>query len=313
MLINLLSDFFAVLENADPLGAYRRYFETHHRVLDAYWRNYVVDPESSHFPDVVRGTVLASRADLRAMLQRTDVPALASSVERRCGELLAIDVPFDIVLMVGVGAANAGELVVDGRGVAFVCLEHFTGVANPETRGLGLDPALVPLWLSHEIAHVVRYTAPHSRSDLRAAIDESDGCYSYWDTGRRVPLRELVVNEGLAVQTARAVSPGHAEWVYFGYTRRHYARIREMEAVLTRAVAEDIDRVGLGLRLRYLSDGMSDEARTVAHCVLPERTGYYLGNRMVERVVAERGLPWAIRASAEEIAVADSATTAITA
>ena len=41
------------------------------------------------------------------------------------------DVDFDVVLMVGVGAANAGELVVDGRGIAFVCLEHFTGVANP--------------------------------------------------------------------------------------------------------------------------------------------------------------------------------------
>ena len=25
------------------------------------------------------------------------------------------------------------------------------------------------------------------------------GYYSYWDTGRRAPLRELLVNEGLAV------------------------------------------------------------------------------------------------------------------
>jgi hypothetical protein len=55
--------------------------------------------------------------------------------------------------MAGVGAANAGELVVNGRGVAFVCLEHFTSIANPATRGLGLDPELIPMWLAHEIAH----------------------------------------------------------------------------------------------------------------------------------------------------------------
>ena len=32
---------------------------------------------------------------------------------------------------------------------------------------------------------------------------------------------------------------------------------------MSRAVAEDLDRSGLGLRLRYLSGGMSDEARTI--------------------------------------------------
>ena len=56
------------------------------------------------------------------------------------------------------GAANAGELVVDGRGVAFIALEHFTGVANPTTDGLGLDAELIPLWLAHEYAHAVRGT-----------------------------------------------------------------------------------------------------------------------------------------------------------
>ena len=101
------------------------------------------------------------------MLERTDVVALARNAEQQCDALLATDVDVDVVLMVGVGAANAGELVVDGRGVAFVCLEHFTGVPNAETEGLGLDPELIPLWLAHEFAHVVRYTSPTSRSELR--------------------------------------------------------------------------------------------------------------------------------------------------
>ena len=66
-------------------------------------------------------------------------------------------------------------------------------------------------------------------------------------------------------------------------------------------MVEDLDRAGLGLRLRYLSGGMSDEARTVDRYVLPERSGYYLGARMVEAAVAERGLAWAIRAPASEL------------
>jgi len=302
MLINLLPDFLAILDSTDRISAYRGFYESHQRLLQAYWHNYVIDPDSPHFLDVVRSTVMAERDDLRDMLARTDVVALVRETEARCRELLETDVDYDVVLMVGVGAANAGELVVGSRGVAFVCLEHFTGVANPDTQGLGLDPELIPLWLAHEIAHVVRYTSPTSRSELRPLIAENAGNYSYWETGRRAPLRELLMNEGLAVQTSQQVSPGHAAWEYFGYARRQYARVRELESVLHRASQPALERSGLGLRLRYLSGGMSDEARTVDRYVLPERSGYYLGSRMVESAVRARGLAWAVRASAAELA-----------
>ncbi|HJR65680.1 MAG TPA: hypothetical protein VJ802_04580 [Gemmatimonadaceae bacterium] len=302
MLINLLPDFFAVLSASDRVAAYHRYYATHRRILEPYWHNYVVDPEGPHFLDVVRSTVHAERDDLRIMLDRTDVEALARDAEAQCAELLSLDVEIDTVLMVGVGAANAGELVTDHRGIAFVCLEHFTSTQNPDTQGLGLDPEVIPLWLAHETAHCVRYTSPSSRSEMKTLIDDVNGYYSYWETGRRASLRELVLNEGLAVETARAVSPGHAEWEYFGYARRQYARVREMEPLLIRAMAEDLDRTGLGLRLKYLSGGMSDSARAIddGH-VIPERAGYYLGARMVEPAIAARGLSWAIRASAREL------------
>jgi hypothetical protein len=310
MLINLLPDFLALLDTADPVAAYGRYFAAHRRILEPYWHNYVLDPDSPHFADVVRITVQADRGDLRAMLDRIDVVSMARDVESRCASLLESDVDVDIVLMVGVGAANAGELVTGGKGVAFVCLEHFTGVANPETQGLGLDPELVPLWIGHEYAHAVRYTSPGSRSELKRVIADAGGNYSYWETGRRVPLRELLVNEGLAVEAARAVSQGHAEWEYFGYARRQYARIREMEAMLGRLVAPDLDRAGLGLRLRYLSGGLSNEARTIDHLVLPERAGYFLGARMAQPAIATRGHAWAVRASAEELGAVASAAAA---
>lgn len=147
----------------------------------------------------------------------------------------------------------------------------------------------------------MRYTSPASRSELRTLIAANEGQYSYWETGRRAPLRELLINEGLAVHTSQQISPGHASWEYFGYGRRQYARVRELESVLHKVVAADLDRSGLGLRLRYLSGGMSDEARTVDRYVIPERSGYFIGARMVEAAIRDRGLKWAIRASATDI------------
>jgi hypothetical protein len=301
MIVNLVPDFLAVLQAPDRVAAYRDYFDRHRPLLTAYWDNYVLDPAGPHFDDVVRSTVLADRTDLFALLARTDVVSLAERTLAQVRDLLALDVDIDVVLMVGVGAANAGELVVDGRGVAFVCLEHFTGVANPDTQGLGLDPELMPLWLAHEITHTVRYTSPLSRSELRVLVDEAGGYYSYWETGRLASLREHLVNEGLAVQVSRAISPGHATWEYLGFARKQYARVRELEPLLARAVEPDLDRAGLGLRLRWLSGGMSDEARTVERTVIPERAGYFLGARLVESAIAAHGFAWAVRATAWEL------------
>lgn len=301
MLINLLPDFFAVLNSTDRVAAYRRYYDTHRRLLEAYWHNYVLDPDGPHFTEVARATVMADRTDLRGMLERTDVVTLARRTEELCAILLESDTITDVVLMVGVGAANAGELVVDGRGTAFVCLEHFTSVANPDTQGLGLDPELIPMWLAHEIAHAVRYTSPASHASMKRAVEEAGGYYSYWDTGRRVTLREHLVNEGLAVHVARQISPGHAAWEYFGYGRRQYARVRELETQLERLATDDLDRAALGLRLRWLSGGMSDQARTIDRLVLPERAGYFLGARMVDAAVQQKGLAWAVRAPAHEL------------
>ena len=307
MLVNLLPDFLAVLNSSDRVAAYHRYYEAHRHRLAAYWHNYVLDPDTPHFGDVARMAALADRTDLLAMLGRTDVVRMAEETGEQCARLLDADVDVDIILMVGVGAANAGELVVAGRGVAFVCLEHFTGVPNPETQGLGLDAELIPLWLAHEIAHAIRYTSPSSRSEMRRLIEDSDGYYSYWETGRRASLGELVLNEGLAVEVSRAIRPGHAAWEYFGYARRQFARVRELESIATRAILADFDSAALGLRLRYLSGGMSDEARTIERTVVPERAGYLVGSRLVASAIESHGTAWAIRASAREIVdVADT-------
>ena len=196
MLINLLPDFFDVLEAADREAAYRQYRESHRPILDAYWHNYVLDPDTPHADTIVTAALTADRSDLYGLKATTDVVQLAEEAIARAEELLGIDRPTDTYLMVGLGGANAGELVVGGRGIAFICLEHFTGRVNPETYGMGLPPDLIPVWIAHELAHTVRYTSGASASDLRRLVAESGGYYDYWATGSRASLRELLVNEG---------------------------------------------------------------------------------------------------------------------
>ena len=305
MLVNLIPEFLSVLAAPDRAAAYHEYLDRHRLVLAAYWHNYVLDPESPHAEQIIASALRADRADLTRLLDDVDVVAIAEDALRRATEVLEADCPVDLYLTVGVGAANAGELVVGGRGIAFVCLEHFTGRANAQTYGMGLAPQLLPLWIAHEVAHVVRYTSPSSRADLRRLVGELGGYYDYWETGSRATLRELLANEGAAVAAAQAVAPGFEPWDYLGYNRRQYRRLRELDAFLRRAATGDLDARGLGLRLKYLSGGMSPAARLVSGKVLPERSGYYLGLRLVENYLAEHGPASTVRASVEELKQSD--------
>ena len=306
MIIDLVPDFLALRAAPDPVDAYLGYLERHRALLGSYWHNYVLDLDTPAARDVITAAVQAGRADLERLLAAVDVPRLAAEALDAAGEALAADLPLDGVIMVGVGAANAGELVIDGRGLLFVCLEHFTGHANPETFGLGLPPSQLPLWIAHEAAHVVRYCSPTSRSDLRRVVAEAGGRYDCWDLASRTTLRELLLNEGVAVHASRAAAPGLADETYLGVSRRHYRRLREQDAFLVRAARDDLDRAGLGLRLRWLTGGLTPAARIVLGRVLPERSGYYLGERLAEALVAEQGLAAAVRAPAAEFNAAEA-------
>jgi len=305
MLVNLIPEFLATLAAPDPSAAYHEYLDRHRPVLGAYWQNYVLDPESPHVESIIDAALRADRSDLTRLLEDVDVVAIAEDALRHATEMLEADCPIDLYLMVGVGAANAGELVVGGRGIAFVCLEHFTGRGNAQTYGMGLAPELIPLWIAHEVAHALRYTSSSSRAAMRRLVGDLGGYYDGWEIGSRASLRELVVNEGVAIAASQAVAPGFEPWEYFGYNRRQYRRLRELDAFLRRASTTDLDSTGLGLRLRYLSGGMSPAARLLAGKVLPERSGYYLGLRLVEDYFAEHGAASTIRAAVEELRLAD--------
>lgn len=306
MIINLVPEFLDILAAPDREAAYRSYLQRHRAILTHYWRNYVIDPDSPAADGIIRPALAADRRDLLKLIETVDLDQVAHDALDVATRVLAPDHELDVCLMVGVGAANAGELVVNGRGVAVICVEHFTGHANPETFGLGLSPELLPLWIAHELAHVVRYCSPTSRADLKRLVAEAGGTYDCWELASRASLRELLVNEGIAVRASQAAAPGHSEEAYLGFSRRQFRRLRELETFLVRGAQEDLDRSGLGLRLRYLTGGMTPAARLLHGRVLPERSGYYLGARMVEALVLERGIAEAARAPASEFAAAES-------
>ncbi len=299
MLLDLTQEFFDAVDGADPKSAYRDYLTRHKAVLGSYWHNYVIDLDSPQAHEIIERALQAPRDDLREMVKQCDVVRLAEEALDRASELMGFERPVDLYLMVGVGGANAGELVLAGRPAAFICLEHFTGKANPHTYGMGLAPSLIPLWIGHELAHLVRYTSPDSESEMRQFVERTGGNYDIWQSGSRVRLRELLINEGLAIHAARAVAPGSRAAEYFGYPQRQYTRLRELEAFLRRTAAPVLDQAALGLRLRYLTGGVSPASRLVGGRVIPERSGYYLGYRMAEPLVGSAGLARALRAPAD--------------
>jgi hypothetical protein len=77
-----------------------------------------------------------------------------------------------------------------------------------------------------------------------------------------------------------------------------------MEPIISRSLIGILDNAGLGLRLRYLSEGMTDERRKSGEQILPERSGYFVGAKMVEHAIATRGYAWTVRANALEITAA---------
>jgi hypothetical protein len=172
-------------------------------ILSAYWRNYVLDPDSPHADEVIRTAIAADRQDLRALFEEVDVVHLAEEAVTRAEQLLEVDQPIDVVLMVGVGAANAGELVVHGKGVAFVCVEHFTGRVNPSTYGMGLAPGLLPSG-SRTRSRTASDT-PHPRARARSSGWSPSRAVTTTTGPRevRATLRELLVNEGVAVHAPR--------------------------------------------------------------------------------------------------------------
>jgi hypothetical protein len=111
----------------------------------------------------------------------------------------------DVIVCVGLGRRNASMGYWEGRGLAFLWLEHFLAKESG-TPYLNLGVDSMSTWLAHEIAHAVRYSLPWTQSLLPPAF-RSQNPWMFWSTLEGLPLWERFVDEGLAISFATAAFP----------------------------------------------------------------------------------------------------------
>ena len=121
MLINLVPDFLAVLADDDREAAWQRYFESHSAVLNAYWRNYVLEPGTPAADVVVRNALAADRSDLHSLLAGVDIVRVVEETLARAEDVLrargsGVDWWMIVVAALGLPAVasprRAGQLAV---------------------------------------------------------------------------------------------------------------------------------------------------------------------------------------------------------
>ncbi|MDH5642861.1 MAG: DUF2268 domain-containing protein [Gemmatimonadota bacterium] len=301
MIINLIPEFLDAVQKPDPVAGYFEHLERHKSVISAYWNNYVVDPFGPNAEKVVEemvGVPWNSIMDIRQI--ETLVDDLTELMDI-LNKTYSIDFPIDIYLSVGAGTVQIAELVENGKGVLVVCLEHFSAQTNPKDIGRRLPWELLRIWVAHGVAHLVRFSSKTSDSEIRNVIAETHGSYDHWEVGSRVTLGELLVNEGLAIAGMKKIEPRKPAHVYLDYGAAAYKRIRRMESFLRRTVQREIDSSGVGYRLRYFTRGSSSASRLIDGRLIPERSGYYLGYRLIERKLGTLDLADALRAAPHEL------------
>lgn len=195
----------------------------------------------------------------------------------------------DVVSLIGLGTTNACQLVYDGRPTVVLALDAW----GRTFFDVELPWSDIPLWLSHELAHVIRYT--EGQTAFRQFI--VGGNLDYGDAIEHVSFIEFLVDEGLAGAIARTFgnTGGNAigttgdgigntsdEARVLGYSEEQLAWCRKHEDELWREVAPKLGRPltmdGYG---RYFSFSADD---------IPPRTAYYLGLRLVERYLQGTGI-----------------------
>ena len=176
----------------------------------------------------------------------------------------------DVYLCVGLEYSNAFMVSVDGEPAVGVGLEAYGRTFG--TTPVAFDDLLhvVP----HELCHAVRARQGHS--PLRRFFEAADPARAF----DGVPVRELAVEEGLAMATGLA-APGIPRARALFYAPEDYRWFRENGGRLLREFDADLDRPLASERCaRYFGFGIEGDDR-------PPRSGYYLGHELVRRYLEE--------------------------
>lgn len=202
----------------------------------------------------------------------------------RAEELLGRSIDHvDVIVSVGLGRRNASMGYWEGRGLAFLWLEHFLAKGSG-TPYLNLGVDAITIWLAHEIAHAARYSLPGTRSLLPAAFS-SRNPWMFWSTLESLPLWERFVDEGLATSFAEAASPGMSSSQIIGLSSEELRWLEDNWRGLVRDRWTTWDLHRMGPASEWVIESLCyDPDRSSPPWSVdrpPGRWGYFVGWRVV--------------------------------
>ena len=250
----IYEDFFRVLEaleaEEDLWEAYQElYFRLHRDFFKAYWKSFFPLMDLRTMQDRVRLVQRGHYATLEHLVSQSRPEDIVVESLSHCHALLPQFPEPDVYLMVGFFSADGFIVQVKGQPVIGIGLERFK------------DFRLLGIILAHEYCHYAR----------RRAL----GAPSNQDT-----LGQKLLSEGLSVVFSQRVYPQRKLTDHLLMSRHRLNWCRQNEVLLESMARPE-------LKSSQMVPVFFQRGKPGAG--IPPRTGMYLGYRLVERALAEKG------------------------
>jgi hypothetical protein len=223
---------------------------------------------------------------LSALLKEGTWKKPAKWTIKRTEKLLGGQISYvDIVVSVGLGARNASMGLWQGKGLAFLWLEHFLKPGS-NSGYLDLGISSIPIWLGHEIAHAIRYATPGTKSLIPEACANCDP-WSFWERLEKLPLGERFLDEGLSTEFAKAIVPDANDQQALGMSKMEIGWLEENGEKLLKDRLKRWDFNAWNPSMEWIIESLCyDLDRVKPPWTLdrpPGRWGYFVGQRFFAR------------------------------
>lgn len=256
MIFPLYEDFFLFLESLntrkDTWEAYEEiYLRPHRDLFGTYWKTFFPQMDVRTLQDRVRQVRPGHYATLEHLVQKRRPEAIVQEVLPRCLALLPRFPEPDVYLMVGFFSADGFIVEVAGWPAIGIGLERFK------------DFRLLDIIVAHEYCHYAR------RLTLGTSPDPD-----------QETLGHKLFSEGLSVVFCQRLFPRRKLEDHLLMSRRRLNWCQKNEASLASTARRELNTSRLVSM--FFQRGKPGAG-------VPPRTGMYLGYRLVERALLERG------------------------
>jgi len=252
----LYKDFFrflrAIRAGRDPWPVYQDFYIRPHRdFFRAYWAAFFPHLDVVTLQDRVRRVRPGHYTALSDLIAGSDLSRKIANTLELCQKRLPVVSRPDVYLVVGFFSADGFIVTLRGVPVIGIGLERYR------------DFHLLNIILAHEFCHFARH--------LALGLDRS---------GRSERLDRKLISEGLSVCFSRQVFPGRPLCDHLLMSRQRLNWCRRNEKMLL-ALIQDQPHSDQLTPVLFGTGGFSDG--------IPPRAGMYLGYRLVEDALIERG------------------------